>query len=173
MNIQYVKPENIKTPEWRATYILRPDLKLLETTIQDIGIMSPILVREEDSTIIDGHARWVIAQRLNLECPVIFVSCTVEDAMIYHIRFNRARGFLVAKDLSNLLNNIIDENGYDLEEIRLMLSMTVDEFEVLVDGSLLKRKNLKEHKYSKAWVPVETNAKVEPIVVERPKTPDR
>lgn len=172
--MNYVKPENLKTPDWRATYIFRPDLKLLETSIQDAGrIFYPILVREEDDTIIDGHARWVVAQRLNIDCPVLYISCSESDAMVLHVRMNRARGSLVAKDLSNLVNLLLDEADYDDEEIRLMLGMTYDEFEVLVDGSLVKRKAMKEHKYSKAWVPVETKGSAEAIKIERPKTSDR
>ncbi len=171
--MNYVKPENVKTPEWRTTYILRPDLKLLEETIKDVGILYPLLVREEDSTIIDGHARWVVAQRLNIECPVKYVSCTKADAMILHVRMNRARGAVVAKDFSLLLDTLVDEPDYSPDELRLMLGMTVDEFEVLVDGTLVKRRNLKEHKYSNAWVPVETSGTTERIAIERPKTADK
>ncbi len=172
--MNYVKPENLKTPDWRATYILRPDLKLLEKTISDVGrIFYPLLVREEDSTIIDGHARWMAAQHLDIDVPVTYISCSTADAMILHIRMNRARGSIVAKDLSDLLNLLLDELDYDDEEIRLMLGMTIDEFEVLLDGSLVKRKKLKEHKYSKAWVPIETNRPTETIKIERPKTADR
>lgn len=171
--MNYVKPENLKTPEWRTTYIFRPDLKLLEETIRDMGkILYPILVREEDSTIIDGHARWVIAQKLNIDCPVIYISCSIADAMILHIRMNRARGTVVAKNLSDTLTLILDELEYDDEEIRIMLGMTIDEFEVLLDGTLVKKKKLKEHKYSNAWVPVETKGPIEKLQIERPKTPD-
>lgn len=176
INIRYVETENIRPAPWKATYIFRPDLKMLQKNIENIGIRYPILVRDEDSTIIDGHSRWLIAQKdkhLSKHFPVSFVTCSVADAMVLHIQMNRGRGQLIARDLSDLINLILDEAVYDDDEIRLMLGMTIDEFEVLVDGSLIKRKKLSEHKYNKAWVPIETKGPTETIKIERPETPDR
>lgn len=176
MKVRYVETENVRPAPWKATYIFRPDLKTLQKNIESVGVLYPALVRDEDSTIIDGHARWLVAQNdkeLKKKFPVLYVDCTEAEAMILHVQINRARGQIIAKDLSDLINLLIDDGEFDEEEIRLAFDMSIDEFEVLVDGSLVKRKNLKEHKYNKSWVPVESKSDPAPIVVERPKTPDR
>ena len=175
-HLRYVKTENIKPAEWKATYIFRPDLKTLQKNIEAVGILYPVLVRDEDSTIIDGHARWLVAQNdkeLKDKIPILYIDCTEAEAMILHVQINRGRGQVIAKELSDLINLLINDGEYDEEELRLAFNMSVDEFEALLDGSLIKRKKLKEHKYNKSWVPVETKSQAPPIQIERPKTPDR
>ena len=39
-----VKPENLKTPNWRTTHILRPDLTGLMESIKTFGILSAIFL---------------------------------------------------------------------------------------------------------------------------------
>ena len=51
------------------------------------------------------------------------------------------------------------------------LSMTKDEFQVLLDGSLVKMRKISEHSYSKAWVPIEADADERPQF-ERPPNKD-
>ena len=68
-----VKPENLKTPNWRTTHILRPDLTGLMESIKTFGILYP-LIAMEDGTIIDGYARWVVAHRLEIpEIPALII----------------------------------------------------------------------------------------------------
>ena len=45
--------------------------------------------------------------------------------------------------------------------------MTQNEFEVLLEGSLVKMRKIKQHTYSPAWVPIES-ASGEDIHIERP-----
>lgn len=176
--------ENIRPASWRATYIFKPDLKALGSAIADYGWISPILVRKEDMTIIDGHARWIVAQsnkdvltRDKGIVPVVFVDCDEVDAMIMHIRVNRIRGFVVAKPTSRLIKRIIASKKYLDDEIQTSLGMSDDEFDLLVDGSLIKTKKLTEHKYSNAWVPVEAPPAgatlAGEIKIERPMNADR
>ncbi len=176
MNIEYIKTENIKPAPWKATYIFRPELKLLEESIASYGILTPLIIRSEDSTIIDGFARWVVAQRnpsIRDNIPATFVSANDSDAMILHVRLNRARGFVVAKDLSNIVAQLFELADYTPIQIQQAFNMTTDEFEAIADGTLIKKRKIKEHKYSNAWVPVETNGPTEKISIERPPNPDR
>ena len=50
--------------------------------------------------------------------------------------------------------------------------MSSDEFDVLFDGSLIKKRKVKEHIYNKAWVPIESTSS-EDFHIERPPTPDQ
>ena len=46
------------------------------------------------------------------------------------------------------------------------MSLTSEEFDILAEGSLIKMRKIKQHTYSPAWVPIESNTG-EDIKVER------
>jgi ParB-like chromosome segregation protein Spo0J len=169
MNLELLKMENLKVPDWRTTHILKPNLIGLVKSIGEFGMINPILAMT-DGTIIDGFARWVAAQSLGLkEVPVQRRDCGKTEAMILHIQLNRARGEIVPHRLSKtirLLNVAIDE-----QVILNSFNMKTDELDVLMDGSLIKKRKVSEHSYSKAWIPIESNA-TEDFSIERPPTPD-
>jgi len=55
------------------------------------------------------------------------------------------------------------------------LAMSSDEVDIMMDGTLIKSRKIAEHKYSRAWVPVEAPASAteSSAVIERPPNPDR
>jgi ParB-like chromosome segregation protein Spo0J len=174
---------SIQPAEWRATYILKPDLRQLTASIRDLGWVAPLVVRREDQTIIDGFSRWLVAQkdktvmvRDQQMVPVSWMEVDEVDAMIAHVRLNRARGSLVAKPLSNIIRDIL-ARGYDESILQKMLGLSTDEFDLMAEGSLIKTRKLAEHTYSDAWVPVEAppvGAVVAPrLQIERPPNQDR
>jgi hypothetical protein len=191
-NIEHVPFDAIRPAEWRTTYTFRPDMKLLTQSLIDLGWVQPIIVRKQDATIIDGFARWACAQnskpiykRDKKMVPVVWVDCDEVDAMIHHVRLNRARGNVIAKPLSRVLRQCLASGKYDPEVLRASLGMTADEFDMLRAPHLLVAKNMKEHTYSRAWIPIEappvaeviSGRKVSPaaldIEIERPPNPDR
>ena len=174
----------VRPAEWRANYLLRPNMRLLTASIQDYGWLAPILVRRSDSKIIDGFHRWVVAQndktivkRDGGMVPVQWIDVDIADAMIMHIRMNRARGDFVARSISDLVRLILRTRKYDARQLADMLEMVDEEFNLLVDGSLLKIRKVSEHQYSAAWVPIEAPRPSENvasgIVLEKPPNPDR
>lgn len=178
-----VNTANLRPAEWRATYVLTPDLKLLTQSIADHGWLYPIIART-DGVIIDGFHRWLIAQsdktimaRDRGQVPVNYIDCDDTTAKMMHIRLNRARGFLVVKQLSRLVQDLRAGSTLEDNALRVLLGMTKDEFDVLVTPSLIKSRKLVEREYSPAWVPVEVPAgqtvTVPPIDIERPPNPDR
>lgn len=168
-----LKIENVHPAPWKATYILKPDLTLLTESIRQEGILYPLIIQTSTYYIIDGFARWVAAQNAGLTTiNVITKDIDDVDAMLLHVEMNRAKGSIVAKDLSELLKRCLRSEKYEPEELRTRLNMTPDEFQVLADGSLVKRRKAKEHVYNKAWVPVETSTS-DPVKFERPKTADK
>ena len=175
---------SIRPSEWRANYVLKPDMRLLAASIRDYGWLAPILVRRADSTIIDGFHRWVAAQndrqiraRDNDLVPVVQLDIDQVDAMIMHVRLNRARGQLVARPLSEIVRALMRSKKFENFDIARMLEMTSEEFELLSDGTLLKIRKISEHKYSAAWVPVEAPKPGSNIAanltIERPPNKDR
>lgn len=183
---------SVRPAPWRSTYTFKPEMKLLAQSLTDLGWVSPVIARTEDGTIIDGFSRWVVAQsdktisKRDRNClPVVWVSCDEVDAMIHHVRLNRARGQVLAKPLSVIISSCIGSGKYGPETLRQALGMTHDEFNMLRESDLLINKTVQEHSYSRAWVPIEAppvgsiveasevNEIASDIVIERPPNPDR
>ena len=183
MKIEQVKAEAVRPPQWGTTHILTPDFRLLVKSILDFGWLYPIVARVQDATIIDGMSRWVIATSdRNVQArdrgviPVQWVDCDEKTAKIMHVRLNRARGTIAARHLSSLVKDLIETSGLSDDQLISSLGMTVEEFSVLAEPSLIKLRKLSEHVYSNAWVPVEVapdSAIVVPeMTFEKPPTPD-
>jgi len=192
LTAQSVPYSAVRPAAWRTTHTFKPELKLLTQSLRDLGWVQPIVARLADGAIIDGFARWVAAQNDKVVSkrdggliPVVWVDCDEVDAMLHHVRLNRARGQVIARPLSRLLSVALASGKYGREEVRQALGMTTDEFDLLREPELLIAKTLKEHTYSRAWVPIEappvdtvvSNRGVAPvgrdIVIERPPNPDR
>lgn len=182
MNIEMVPINSVRPAKWRATHVLKPDMKVLTKSLVEFGWLAPITVRRKDSVIIDGYHRWVIAQGADF-CkahketliPVVFVDVDEIDARLMHVRLNRGRGGIVARFLALLLQDVFVSDKYSTLEIRRMLGMSGEEIALLEEGNLIKHRKIEEYEYSKAWVPVEVPAvnKNQEMVIERPPNADR
>lgn len=182
MNIEWLDSSAFAPAPWRTTYVLKPDMNVLIQSLTDYGWLSPIIVREKTLEIIDGFHRLAIAnnhkpvrKRDKGLVPVVMIDCSEVDAMMMHVRLNRGRGAIVAKDLSHLVREVLRSGKYSEDDIMEMLGMSVDEFGHMRNGSMIKAKKMAEHQYSKAWVPVEApaNIKEQAGFIERPPNADR
>lgn len=175
-----MKIEELRPAPWRATHVLKPDLKLLSKAIEDYGLINPIVVQKNTGLIIDGFHRVIsIAtnKRLNLqyakEVPVHIVDCTDVDAMVMHIVLNRARGAIVNHYLSRTVKKIHQSGKYSAAALEDLFGMSMVEVDMLLDGSLIKMRKVSEHKYSKAWVPIEApSGSIDYVEFERPPNAD-
>jgi hypothetical protein len=50
--------------------------------------------------------------------------------------------------------------------------MSEDEFDIFEEGTLIKKRKVKQHDYNQAWIPIESSA-TEDFNIERPPTPDK
>lgn len=167
---ELLKPQNLKVPDWRTTHTLKTDLLGLMQSIKTYGILYPI-ISMEDGTIIDGYARWVIAHDMGLkEVPVTRLQCGLGEAILLHIQMNRCRGQVVPYRLSRAIRTLLKVMSD--RDIMNALNMSEDEFDILEDGSLLKKRKVKQHDYNKAWIPIESSSS-EDFHIERPPTPDK
>ena len=91
MSVKSVVP-NLKNPyKYREE-----DMKPLEDSIRENGIIQPIMVRKDDkadvSEIISGHRRYLAATRLEMaEVPVVVLSISKEEADIILVDSNLHR----------------------------------------------------------------------------------
>jgi len=167
---EFIKLENLKTPNWKVTHILRPDLLGLTESIKMFGVLQPI-VAMMDGTIIDGSARWAVVHDLGEKDVLVKrVDCNKAEAMLLHIQMNRCRGNIVPYRLGRVIRGLTATASE--QEVMTALNMSSDEFDVLFDGSLIKKRKVKEHIYNKAWVPIESTSS-EDFHIERPPTPDQ
>lgn len=182
MKIHDVPLSSLKAPSWGATYLLRPDKILLRSSLIDSGWLQPLIVRREDSTIIDGTKRWDLAlsddkflQKHGNSVPVVYHEVDEIDAMVLHVRINRARGNSHPVGLSAILKKIVYSGKYTETDLSSIFAMGEDEIDLLLSSGLLKTKNWEKYEYSRAWVPIEVpkGSEVETSFIERPPNADR
>lgn len=181
-SIDIVPFKELTVAPFKATYILRPDLLTLSRSLMDFGFMLPIVVQKNTNIVIDGNERLLLATKnknvksvVGDDCPVVYVECDSLDAQLMHLRLNRSKGNLLAKPTSNIIRNLIKSKKFCKEDFEDMLQMRNDEFNLMLNGSLLKSRKVSEHNYSRAWVPVEADPKATelPISIEKPPNADR
>lgn len=181
LEVAWVPGNELHEAEWRANYILKPDVELLKRSLSDYGWLQPIMVQKSTNMIIDGHYRWEIASNLQplikaySDCvPVIYQNVDLIDAMILHIQMNRSRGSLAGKDLSYLVRSISKSRKYSEKDIRALLRMGVEEYDLMINANLIKAKKYDQHQYSSAWIPIEAPPGIiSQPVIERPPNADR
>lgn len=179
ITILEVPHENLRPADWRTVHTLKPDLKVVAQSILDHGWLAPIVAQAETGIIIDGYHRWVLAHRnrpilrkFKGVVPVHFIEVDTIDAMVLHLQLNRGRGQVIPRYSSLLVRDILKSKKYTEDQVKSMFNMGIDEFTLLLNGNLLKQRNIAEHVYSQAWVPIESNGKDFPTF-ERPPNPDR
>lgn len=182
MKIEFINIDKLVKPEWHATYIIRPDLLVLSTSLLQYGFLAPIIVQKDTNVIIDGTQRWMLAKEIvelntknkNL-VPVVFVDCDSLEARMMHLQLNRGRGNLLAHKVSSIIRDLFNSGKYIEKDFDRLLTMKHDELDVLFDGTIIKHRKISEHKYSRAWVPVEAPAGTVSTIpaIERPPNKDR
>lgn len=183
INIEYVEPSVLSIPEWRATYTLRPEMLVISASLSQFGFIQPIHARLSTGEIIDGSERFSLAtsipqilRKSSGKIPVVFHDVDQIDAMLMHVRLNRGHSHVLAQKTSNIIRMVRRSGKYGASDFEDMLCMRAEELSVMIDGTLLKTRSLKEHNYARAWVPIEAPpGSVEPqsFSIERPPNPDR
>jgi hypothetical protein len=180
--VNTVPISELKPAPWATSHVLRPDERLLISSLIEYGWIVPLVVQKDTMVVLDGNQRLRLALHdkkvstvVSTDVPVVFVECDDIDAMIVHVRLNRGRGMVVAKRMSTLIQEMLIAGKYDESEIMKKFVMTSDEFDVLADGIYLKSKAVSQHRYSFAWVPIEAPKPgdvVSGMSSERPLNPD-
>lgn len=182
MIVNSVPLNSIRAPKWGATYLLRPDKMLLTQSLKEYGWLQPLVIRKADQTIIDGTKRWDTAlsddkflKKYGSDVPVVFHDVDEIDAMVMHVRLNRARGNIHPVGLSALVKRILDSGKYKALDLANFFIMSDDEIDLLMSSGLLKTKNWQAYEYSRAWVPIEVPVGTgsDSPTFERPPNPDR
>jgi hypothetical protein len=183
INIEYIEPSRLSVPEWRATYVLRPEMLVISASLSQFGFIEPIHARLSTGEIINGSERYLLATNIPSilehtggKIPVVFHDVDKIDAMLMHIRLNRGHSHVLAPKTSEIIRTVKRSGKYGVSVFEDMLCMRSEELSLMLDGSLFKVRKIKEHNYARAWVPIEAPAgsvQPESVVIERPPNPDR
>ena len=162
--IQWRPVTSLNANNYNPNVVMNQELKLLEWSILTIGWVQPVLITP-DGTIIDGFHRWMLSKGSEaiqrkygglVPCAVLDVPRAM--AMAITVRINRAKGNHVAVKMHELVTEMVTDHGMSPADVAREIGATKGEVELLMQENVFKAKNLKEYKYSKAWVPVETTA---------------
>lgn len=173
---------DLNPADWRATYVLRPEISILAQSLHTYGWIAPLIIRQGTQEIIDGYHRWLVvktdktlAKKLGREIPCVTVKCDASQAMMMHLQLNRGRGLVLGEGTSAIVRELFKSKRWTKEQMRQMLAMSKDEMDLMLDATLIKHLNIPNHSYSKAWVPIEAPASVTEMAgyIERPPNPDR
>lgn len=139
--------------DWRPVGDLRPksfknpnrmepqDRALLRRSIEEDGLVPPLLVRAETMEVVDGEHRWEIARDdLGwLEVPVIIMSMTDQQARIIAMRRIKARGSQVDEYVDLLMRELADMEALEEAQYSLLLSDDeVSRWDAAFDEGLLE-----------------------------------
>lgn len=164
-NIVWLDASSLNANDYNPNVVFTPELKLLEKSILKTGWVQPILVTPE-GTIIDGFHRHRLAQdsarlkeKYGGKVPCAVMQISESEAMIVTIRMNRAKGSHIAVRMSEIVRELIDIKGILPEQLAQDIGATKAEIDLLYQDGVFKNKNIKDYKYSKAWVPSDSNLK--------------
>jgi DNA modification methylase len=127
--IEHVPIDSLRPDPVNPRRISDTELESLTRSVQEFGLVDPIIARREDGTIIGGHQRLIAARRLGLKTvPVVFVDVSAEQAHLLNLALNRISGDwdkeLLARlfaDLDKTPNIDVSLSGFADDEIAKLL----------------------------------------------------
>jgi DNA modification methylase len=112
-------------------HISQAELEALTRSMQEFGLVDPILVRREDGLVIGGHQRLVAARRLGLQTvPVVRLDLSLERSRLLNIALNKISGNFDEELLAQLLADLGAVEGIDLG----LTGFEEDELTTLIDS---------------------------------------
>ncbi len=130
--IEHVAIGDLRPDPFNPRRISDAELEALTRSIQEFGLVAPIIARREDRTVIGGHQRLVAARRLGWKTlPVIFLDLGVEQARLLNLALNKISGQWDTELLAQMLADLkpiedidLSLSGFSEEELgRLLKSL--------------------------------------------------
>jgi ParB-like chromosome segregation protein Spo0J len=158
-SVQWRDASELHANGWNPNVVMNQELRLLERSILKCGWIQPVIANP-DGMVIDGFHRWMLSKeskelraRYGGKLPVVVMPLTKPEAMMLTIRINRAKGTHVAVRMSEIVKELIDEHHCDRQQIANEIGAPLDEIDLLYQDGVFKMKNIKDYRFSKAWVP--------------------
>lgn len=159
--VEWRDAASLHANDWNPNVVFDRELQLLEHSILTNGWIQPVLI-SKSGMVIDGFHRWQLSAtskalraKYKGKCPCVVLDITDAEAMLLTVRINRAKGSHQATRMSALVKRLVDKHGMSREDIATGIGAAPGEVDLLYQDSIFKARNLKDYKFSKAWVPVE------------------
>jgi len=105
--IQHVPMDELRPDPANPRRISDDELEALTRSMQEFGLVDPIIARRDDGTVIGGHQRLLAARRLGLKTvPVVYVDLPPEKARLLGVALNRISGDWDRELLARLLADL-------------------------------------------------------------------
>lgn len=135
LKIDWVPIRRLKIDPGNPRRISPGQLEVLGRSIDEFGLVQPILARREDRTVIAGHQRLAaLIARGDSHASVVWLDLSVDQAHDLALRLNRIGGVwdepLLARMLDDLQRHAVDltATGFDRSELdRLLASLQARE----------------------------------------------
>jgi DNA modification methylase len=115
LKIYHVPMADLRPDPFNPRRISDAELEALTRSIQEFGLVDPIIARREDRTVIGGHQRLVAARRLGWKTvPVVFLDLSPEQAKLLNLALNKISGEWDQELLARLLADLKEDPGVDL-----------------------------------------------------------
>jgi len=115
LTIEHVPIGDLRPDPFNPRRISDTELEALTRSIQEFGLVDPIIARREERTVIGGHQRLLAARRLGLDTvPVVFVDLTPEQAKLLNLALNRISGEWDQELLARLLSELEETPDVDV-----------------------------------------------------------
>lgn len=160
--VQWISMEQVIANEYNPNSVAPPEMKLLETSINQDGYTQPIVSwkrNDGQNEVVDGFHRNRIGResteikaRIHGYLPVVIINQNRQelgDRMVSTIRHNKARGKHNVDSMSDIVVELKKRNWSE-EKISKNLGMEVDEILRLCQISGLTEM-FKDHTFNFAW----------------------
>lgn len=154
METQLVDISDVYANDYNPNHVAKPELKLLQLSIEQNGFCFPIVVIKDDENkycIIDGFHRYTVMKDYlkQNKIPVVVLEHSIKDRITATVQFNRARGTHQILDMTKLVMKLI-RSGIEDSEIIKRLGMDAEELFRLKQMTGLKEA-FKNQEFSKSW----------------------
>ena len=113
--IEHVPIGDLRPDPFNPRRISGAELEALTRSIQEFGLVDPIIARRDDRTVIGGHQRLLAARRLGLDTvPVVFVDLSPEQSKLLNLALNKISGEWDQELLARLLSELEETPDVDV-----------------------------------------------------------
>ncbi len=159
LNTRLVPSEKVVANDYNPNKVAPPEMKLLQTSIEEDGVTMPIVTyydaAQDIYIVVDGFHRYTVLTKY-LHCkeiPIVTIEKDIGDRIASTIRHNRARGTHSIDLMSNIVAELVSMGKSD-QWIAKKIGMDVDEILRLkqITGIASLFANAQ---YSKSWTSTE------------------
>ncbi|MBU2060295.1 MAG: ParB N-terminal domain-containing protein [Bacteroidetes bacterium] len=153
---QTVKREYIKPVDYNPRKIEEENLLALQTSIDEFGLVEPLIWNKRTGNLISGHQRLKILDgenAQNIECIVVNLSMSKEKLLNIQMNNEKTQGEWDYEKLNNQLLELAETEEELLEQLKINELMAIEK--------IIKETNNDEIEFTKFYVLVKCNSETE------------